>query len=51
VTRLIIVFLVMGSFALLFAELVRQSEDMSSRPRPTASRCGDASMPCPQNAL
>ncbi|ESX98436.1 hypothetical protein X755_14060 [Mesorhizobium sp. LNJC405B00] len=49
VTRLIIVFLVMGSFALLFAELVRQSEDMSSRPM--ASRCGDAGVPCPQNAL
>ncbi|RVD20089.1 hypothetical protein EN738_24150 [Mesorhizobium sp. M4B.F.Ca.ET.017.02.2.1] len=52
VTRLIIVFLMLGSFALVFAELVRHSEDMSSRPQPTASRCGDtAGMPCPQRAL
>ncbi|CDX36796.1 conserved hypothetical protein [Mesorhizobium sp. SOD10] len=52
VTRLIIVFLMMGSFALMFAELVRHSEEMSQRPQPTASRCGDATgMPCPQRAL
>ena len=51
-TRLIIVFLMLGSFALFFAELVRQSEEMSLRPQPTASRCGDATgMPCPQRAL
>ena len=52
VARLIIVFLMLGSFALVFAELVRQSEAMSNRPLPTASRCGDAvGMPCPQRAL
>lgn len=52
VTRMIIVFLMLGSFALLFSELVRQSEEMSIRPQPTASRCGDAAgMPCPQKAL
>lgn len=52
VTRLIIVFLMMGSFALMFAELVRHSEEMSQRPQPTASRCGDATgIPCPQRAL
>lgn len=51
-TRLIIVFLMLGSFALFFAELVRQSEEMSLRPQPTTSRCGDATgMPCPQRAL
>ncbi|TIX17924.1 MAG: hypothetical protein E5V44_03725, partial [Mesorhizobium sp.] len=52
VTRLIIVFLMLGSFALVFAELVRRSEDMSFRPEPTASRCGDAAgTPCPQRSL
>jgi hypothetical protein len=52
VTRLIIVFLMLGSFALVFAELVRQSEQMSIRPLPAASRCGDAAgSPCPQRAL
>ncbi|RVD55231.1 hypothetical protein EN828_29825 [Mesorhizobium sp. M2D.F.Ca.ET.185.01.1.1] len=52
VTRLIIVFLMMGSFALMFAELVRHSEEMSQRPQPTTSRCGDATgTPCPQRAL
>ncbi|WP_292121914.1 hypothetical protein [Mesorhizobium sp.] len=52
VTRLIIVFLMMGSFALMFAELVRQSEEMSLRPQPAVSRCGDAAgTPCPQRAL
>ncbi|MER8491206.1 hypothetical protein NKI51_22480 [Mesorhizobium australicum] len=52
VARLIIVFVMLGSFALVFAELVRQSEEMSARPIPTASRCGDAAgMPCPQRAL
>jgi hypothetical protein len=52
VTRLIIVFLMLGSFALVFAELVRRSEEMSFRPQPTASRCGDsAGTPCPQRAL
>ncbi|MBZ9662794.1 hypothetical protein LB523_27450 [Mesorhizobium sp. ESP-6-4] len=52
VTRLIIVFLMMGSFALMFAELVRHSEEMSQRPQPTASRCGDATGTlCPQRAL
>ncbi|AZO30271.1 MAG: hypothetical protein EOQ30_24440 [Mesorhizobium sp.] len=53
VTRLIIVFLMMGSFALMFAELVRHSEEMSLRPQqPTVSRCGDAAgTPCPQRAL
>ena len=52
VTRLIIVFVMLGSFALVFAQLVRQSEEMSIRPLPTASRCGDAAgMPCPQRAL
>ncbi|MEI9410402.1 hypothetical protein [Mesorhizobium salmacidum] len=52
VARLIIVFVMLGSFALVFAELVRQSEQMSARPVPTASRCGDAAgMPCPQRAL
>ncbi|MBN9547719.1 MAG: hypothetical protein J0H31_02240 [Alphaproteobacteria bacterium] len=52
VTRLIIVFLMMGSFAVMFAELVRHSEEMSQRPQPTASRCGDATgTPCPQRAL
>ncbi|TIN91381.1 MAG: hypothetical protein E5Y02_22690 [Mesorhizobium sp.] len=49
--RLIIVFVILGSFALVFAALVRQSEEMSNRPVPTASRCGDAAgMPCPQRA-
>ncbi|MER9500345.1 hypothetical protein NKJ26_05575 [Mesorhizobium sp. M0152] len=52
VTRLIIVLVMLGSFALVFAELVRQSEEMSVRPQPTASRCGDAAgTPCPQRAL
>ncbi|WP_246682794.1 hypothetical protein [Mesorhizobium sp. B2-1-3A] len=52
VTRLIIVFVMLGSFALIFAELVRQSEELSIRPQPTASRCGDAAgTPCPQKAL
>ncbi|WP_292061482.1 hypothetical protein [Mesorhizobium sp.] len=52
VTRLIIVFLMMGSFALMFAELVRHSEEMSLRPQPSISRCGDAAgTPCPQRAL
>ncbi|TPK63873.1 hypothetical protein FKO01_31310 [Mesorhizobium sp. B2-3-3] len=52
VTRLIVVFVMLGSFALVFAELVRQSEQMSTRSVPTASRCGDAAgMPCPQRAL
>ncbi|BAV45094.1 hypothetical protein MLTONO_0191 [Mesorhizobium loti] len=52
VARLIIVFVMLGGFALVFAEIVRQSEEMSSRPLPTASRCGDATgMPCPQRAL
>ncbi|OBQ61142.1 hypothetical protein EB233_20730 [Mesorhizobium erdmanii] len=52
VTRLIIVFFMLGSFALVFAALVRQSESRSIRPLPTASRCGDAAaMPCPQRAL
>ena len=52
VARLIIVFVMLGSFALVFAEIVRQSEEMSNRPLPTASRCGDATgMPCPQRAL
>jgi len=51
VTRLIIVFLMLGSFALVFAQLVRQSEEMSFRPQPTASRCGDAAgAPCPRRA-
>ncbi|MER9231685.1 hypothetical protein NKI56_06215 [Mesorhizobium sp. M0622] len=50
--RLIIVFLMLASFALAFAELVRQSEEKSFRPQPTASRCGDAAgTPCPQRAL
>ncbi|WP_167434379.1 hypothetical protein [Mesorhizobium helmanticense] len=50
--RLIIVFLMLGGFALAFAQLVRQSEEMSFRPQPTASRCGDAAgTPCPQRAL
>jgi hypothetical protein len=52
VTRLIIVFLMLGSFALVFAELVRRSEEMSFRPQPTASRCGGSTgTPCPQRAL
>jgi hypothetical protein len=52
VARLVIVFLMLGSFALVFAALVRQSEEMSFRPQPTASRCGDAAgTPCPQRAL
>ncbi|WP_167480724.1 hypothetical protein [Mesorhizobium waimense] len=49
---MIIVFLMLGSFALVFSELVRQSEEMSIRPQPAASRCGDAvGTPCPQKAL
>ncbi|MEP6565347.1 MAG: hypothetical protein ABJB10_09425 [Mesorhizobium sp.] len=52
VTRLIIVVLMLGSFALAFAELVRQSEATSFRSLPTASRCGDAAgTPCSQRAL
>ncbi|UCI11677.1 MULTISPECIES: hypothetical protein [unclassified Mesorhizobium] len=52
VTRLIIISVVLGSFALVFAELVRRSEETSLRPLPTASRCGNAAgMPCPQRAL
>jgi len=52
VTRLIIVVLMLGSFALVFAELVRKSEGMSLRSLPTASRCDDAAgTPCPQRAL
>lgn len=46
--RMLIVFLMLGSFALAFAELVRQSDELSVRPEPTASRCGEASgPPCP----
>jgi hypothetical protein len=49
---MIIVFLMVGSFALFFAELVRHSEQMSVRSQPSASRCGDAAgMPCPQRPL
>ncbi|MBZ9854442.1 hypothetical protein LB566_11555 [Mesorhizobium sp. CA13] len=52
VTRLIIISVVLGSFALVFAELVRHAEETSLRPLPTASRCGDAvGTPCPQRAL
>jgi len=52
VTRLIIVVLMLGSFALVFAELVRQSEGMSLRSHPMASRCDDTiGTPCPQRAL
>jgi hypothetical protein len=36
----------------MFAELVRHSDEMSQRPHPTASQCGDATgTPCPQRAL
>jgi hypothetical protein len=51
--RLIIVVLMLGSFALIFAQLIRQSDAWSVRSQPTASRCGDAAgMPCPtQRAL
>ncbi|MBN9258173.1 MULTISPECIES: hypothetical protein [unclassified Mesorhizobium] len=49
---MIIVFLMLGSFAVVFAELVHQSEEMSLRPQPTASGCGTAAvMPCPQRTL
>jgi len=49
---MLIVFLIVGSFALVFAELVRRSDEMSSRPLPTASRCGDAiGTPCPTQRL
>ncbi|TPN74925.1 hypothetical protein FJ987_29165 [Mesorhizobium sp. CU2] len=52
VTRLIIIFLMMGSFAVMFAELVRHTEEMSRRPHATATECGDATgTPCPQRAL
>ncbi|CAH2399626.1 conserved hypothetical protein [Mesorhizobium escarrei] len=52
VTRLIVIVLMLGSFALAFAQLVRQSEETSLRPQPAASRCGDAAgTPCPQRAL
>ncbi|TIL44971.1 MAG: hypothetical protein E5Y86_13865 [Mesorhizobium sp.] len=52
VKRLIVIVLMLGSFALAFAQLVRQSEQTSLRPQPTASRCGDAAgTPCPQRAL
>jgi hypothetical protein len=40
--RLFFVFLMLGSFAIAFAELVRRSDEMRSRPVPTASRCGGA---------
>lgn len=49
---MLVVFLIMGSFALVFAELVRQSDEMESRPLPTASRCGDAiGVSCPTQRL
>jgi hypothetical protein len=40
--RLFFVFLMLGSFAIAFAELVRRSNETSSLPEPAASRCGDA---------
>jgi len=49
---MLIVFLIVGSFALVFAELVRRSDEMDSRPLPTASRCSDAiGAPCPIQRL
>ncbi len=51
--RLFIVIMMLGSFALGFAELIRQSEALSTRPQSAASTCGDAvGTPCPsQRAL
>jgi hypothetical protein len=52
VIRMLIVFLIVGSFALVFAELVRRSDEMSVRPMPTASRCGDSvGAPCPTQRM
>lgn len=49
---MIIVFLMLGSFAIVFAELVHRSEEMSLRALPTASGCGTAAVvPCPQRTL
>jgi hypothetical protein len=49
---MLIVFLILGSFALVFAELVRRSDEMSIRPMPTASRCGDSvGSPCPTQRM
>ncbi|HMM65228.1 MAG: hypothetical protein WA975_11750 [Mesorhizobium sp.] len=52
-TRLFFVLLLLGSFALGFAELLRQSDALSTRPQSTAATCGDAAgTPCPtQKAL
>lgn len=42
-----IVLLMMGSFALAFAELVRKSDALSSRDQGTTIACGEAtSVPC-----
>jgi len=49
---MLIVFLIVGSFAFVFSELVRQSGKGDSRQLPTASRCGDAiGTPCPLERL
>jgi hypothetical protein len=48
ILRLLVVFLMMGGFAVGFAELVRRSDALSARPLPTASQCGDTmGVPCP----
>jgi hypothetical protein len=52
VIRMLFVFLIVGSFALAFSELVRQSDKGEARQLPTASRCGDAiGTPCPTERL
>jgi hypothetical protein len=49
---MLIVFLILGSFALVFAELVRRSDEMNIRSLPTASRCGDSiGSPCPTQRM
>ena len=46
--RLLIVILLLGSFALGFTELLRKSDALSTRPLSTAATCGDAvGRPCP----
>jgi hypothetical protein len=43
-----IVLFILGTFALAFAGLTRQSDELSPRPDAAASNCGDAvGVPCP----
>lgn len=49
---MVIVFLMLGGFALVFALLVRQSDALSVRPQYKFSRCGPAiGAPCTVNRM